>query len=230
MQAVTPVSRSGPETYLEHGLTRYTRLGRDGITPGHSNPKGVPYPVFDPGAQILRCFQCHSTGTVSFSPEAGIQPRELGVTCESCHGPGANHVAKPSRINIVQPKMYNGAGVNALCGNCHRQPPKPGEDTNWSDAWNARHQPLSFSQSACFLKSEGRMTCFTCHDPHGSAPTRRDACKGCHEQPKHRRPVASSQHCDTCHMPLVKPVPGLQFANHWIGIYTPGAPLLPKTR
>ena len=53
VQAVTPVSRTGPEEYKEHGLTTYK--SSQGITPGHSNDKGVTYKVFDPGAQILRC-------------------------------------------------------------------------------------------------------------------------------------------------------------------------------
>jgi hypothetical protein len=230
LQAVTPVSRTGPETYKEHGLTRYTRTKREAITPGHTDDKGVAYPVFDPGGQILRCFQCHSTGRVTFTPADGIQPFEPGVTCESCHGPGAAHAKAPSKSNIFQPRILNGDGVNAACGACHRQPPKPGEDTDWSNGWNARHQPLSFSQSACFRKSEGKLTCYTCHDAHNAKPARAEACADCHKAPRHSRPVAKTQSCVGCHMPLVKPSTDLQFANHWIGIYAPGNTLLPRTR
>ena len=230
LQAVTPVSRLGTESYKEHGLTLYTRSKREGITPGHKNPAGVLYKVFDPGAQIFRCFQCHSTGPLSFTPAAGIEPFEPGVRCESCHGPGGDHVRSPSKTNIQQPKILNGTGMNNLCGNCHRQPPTTGEDTDWSDPWNARHQPLSFSQSACFRKSGGRLTCTTCHDPHGAKPVRQDACTGCHANPRHLQPVAKSQTCANCHMPLVKPSTGLQFANHWIGVYNRGSALLPAPK
>ncbi|MFN0102274.1 MAG: multiheme c-type cytochrome [Bryobacteraceae bacterium] len=230
LQAITPVSRVNEELYKEHGLTKYTRTKREALTPGHKNTVGVAYRVYDPGAQILKCFQCHSTGRLSLDPALGIQPFELGVRCESCHGPGAGHAKSPSKTNIFQPKMLNGAGVNAQCGNCHRQPPAPGQDIDWSDAWNARHQPVSFSQSACFRKSEGKLTCFTCHDPHGAKPARVEACAGCHPTQRHSRPPAKSRTCVSCHMPLVKPSPDLQFANHWIGVYPPGGNLLPITK
>jgi hypothetical protein len=223
LQAVTPVSRVNDELYKEHGLTKYTRSKREGMTPGHQNTSGVPYRVYDPGAQILKCFQCHSTGPLSIKPGQGIQPRELGVRCETCHGPGGDHAKAPGKANIFQPKMLNGAGVNELCGNCHRQPPKADEDTNWSDPWNARHQPVSFAQSACFRESKGQMTCMTCHDPHGAKPVRQDACGGCHQTPRHMKSLAKGQTCVGCHMPVVKPSADLQFANHWIGVYAPGS-------
>ena len=230
LQAITPVSRVTDELYKEHGLTKYTRTKREGITPGHKDAAGVPYRVYDPGAQILKCFQCHSTGPLKMKEGQGIQPSELGVRCETCHGPGGDHVKAPAKANIFQPRMLNGTGVNELCGNCHRQPPKPGEDINWNDPWNARHQPVAFAQSACFRKSEGRLTCLTCHDPHGGKPARQDACQDCHKAPRHPRTPTKAQTCVGCHMPIVKPSPDLQFANHWIGIYPPGNALLPKTR
>lgn len=230
LQAVTPVSRVSEDLYKEHGLTRYTRTKRESLTPGHKNAAGVPYRLYDPGAQILRCFQCHSTGPLRLDAKEGIQPFETGIRCESCHGPGAAHVQAPSKSNVFQPRMLNGAGLNEFCGNCHRQPPAAGEDTDFGDPWNARHQPLGFSQSACFRKSNGRLTCLTCHDAHGARPVRLDACADCHKAPRHSRPPARTQTCVGCHMPMVKPSADLQFANHWIGIYAPGSPLLPKPK
>lgn len=228
LQAVTPVSRIRPGLYKEHGLTRYTRTRREAITPGHVNAAGVPYPVYDPGAQILRCFQCHSTGPLRIDRTESIVPFEMGVRCETCHGAGGEHVRTPTRSNVDQPRMWNGERVNAFCGSCHRQPPKPGDDTDFANPWNTRHQPVSLSQSACFRKSQGRLTCFTCHAPHGERPTRADACADCHPSPRHAAPVARSMNCVNCHMPAVKPTADLEFANHWIGIYAPANPLFPR--
>ena len=97
LQAITPVVRVNVDYYKELGITKYTRTNRDAMTPGHVDTKGVPYKVYDPGAQILRCFQCHSTGPLRLTEKEGIQPFEMGVTCETCHGPGADHVRDAQR-------------------------------------------------------------------------------------------------------------------------------------
>ena len=144
------------------------------------------------------------------NPHTGMVDDEF--VCLDCHTEVPKEGMKSPTYFLVDEPSEN-------CLGCHDETTHPGSKEHIGQ--NAK--PLPGDQ-------EGKVACFTCHDPHGAAPTRRDACRSCHEQPKHRRPVAAGQQCDTCHMPLVKPVPGLQFANHWIGIYTPGALLLPKTR
>lgn len=218
-QATTPVSRLDANHYLEHGLSQYSKSNTKALTPGHTNSEGVKYRVFDPGAQILRCFQCHSTGQLQFTPEQGIQPAELGVQCEACHGPGKDH------SKLLNPKILNPAGLNDLCGACHRQPPKPGEDVNWQDPWNVRHQPVSLSQSACF--ASGQLSCTTCHEPHSGEV--KSTCANCHPTVTHKTKVAN-QACESCHMPRVPAGPQLTFSNHWIGVYAPRKPLLPLPR
>jgi hypothetical protein len=102
-----------------------------------------------------------------------------------------------------------------------------GEDTDWTNAWNTRHEPLYLSQSECFRKSGGRLSCFTCHDPHGGEQrSAAAACAGCHAKPKHRT-VAAAKDCLGCHMPKAKPHPHLAFTNHWIGVYRAANPLMP---
>ncbi len=219
VQAITYVSQADRETYVEHGLSFYTATKSKALTPGHRDAQGVKYRTFDPGAQILRCFQCHSTGRLTLGEGQRIVPAELGVRCESCHGPGADHA------KILNPqKTLNAAGLNDLCGECHRMPPAAGDDTDWTNAWNARHQPVYLSQSACFRKSGGRLSCLSCHDPHGGP--REPACAGCHGKPRHRAAVSGT--CVSCHMPKVRPQANLAFSNHWIGIYAPGRPLRPR--
>ena len=226
-QAVTFVSRLDDEHYVEHGLTYYARTKQMAATPGHSSTARVKYRTFDPDAAILRCFQCHSTGPLTLAPGSTITPFETGVRCESCHGPGEEHAR--SRAAIANPKRLNGMQVNDLCGACHRKISKE-ESTNWNDAWNVRHQPLYFAQSRCFVKSSGRMSCFTCHAPHEavsrSTSEYSKVCASCHEGIRHKTAIAS-QTCTECHMPVVRLEDTLQFANHWIGVYARGRTLRP---
>lgn len=226
-QAVTFVSQLNPAFYLEHGFTYYARSKSMALTPGHSTADGVKYRTFDPEAAILRCFQCHSTGPLRLEAGSRVMPFEAGVRCESCHGPGEAHIN--SKGPIANPGQKSAADINDLCGACHRKISSE-EYTNWDDAWNIRHQPVYLAQSQCFVKSAGRLSCFTCHDPH--APVSRSAaeysatCQSCHPAVKHKT-AAAKQSCTACHMPTVDLNKNLQFANHWIGIYAPGKKLRP---
>ena len=192
VQAVTPVSPLDKDFYVEHGLSDYK--GTKLLTPGHRDSKGVRYRITDPDSKILRCFQCHSTGPLTLSTEMTILPAEKGVRCEACHGSGQNHIeqggAKPA---IFSPGSLNAPAMNEFCGNCHRKPAKANEDTDWSDAWNARHQPVYLDKSPCFQKSKGALTCITCHNPHEPlARTGYDAiCQNCHAKPLHKSAAAA---------------------------------------
>ena len=74
------------------------------------------------------------------------------------------------------------------------------------------------------------MSCFTCHAPHEtvsrSAKEYSRVCASCHEGVRHKTAIAS-QTCTECHMPVVKLDDKLQFANHWIGVYSRGKTLRP---
>jgi hypothetical protein len=229
-QAVTFVSQTNDEHYVEHGLSWYARSKSMGLTPGHRSAQGQLYRTFDPDASILKCFQCHSTGPLRLGAGYKIEPAEAGVQCETCHGPAAAHVN--SRAPIRNPKKQTAAQINEMCGACHRKPAVAGDDTDWTNAWNTRHQPLYLAQSACFLKSKGKLSCFTCHAPH--TVMARDAgsygkiCASCHARPRHRTALKGS--CVSCHMPGVKPQENLEFANHWIGVFASGQPLKPLAR
>ena len=63
----------------------------------------------------LDCFTCHVTG--AFDPEGPQHPNQVGqlknVGCESCHGPGRDHVGAPGPGQMV---------VNppeSTCTQCH---------------------------------------------------------------------------------------------------------------
>ena len=233
VQAVTPVSQLDKEFYLEHGLSDYkgTRL----LTPGHKDSKGVRYRITDPESKILRCFQCHSTGPLALTPEMTILPSEQGIRCEACHGPGQEHIARGgAKAAIFNPGTLNAQAINEFCGNCHRKPATVNDDTDWNNAWNTRHEPVYLDKSACFQKSQGALTCMTCHSPHEplartgvagnkQAGNQYDAiCQNCHARPQHKAVAVMGKSCVGCHMPKVIPQPKLAFTNHWIGIYRRG--------
>jgi predicted CXXCH cytochrome family protein len=62
-------------------------------------------------------------------------------------------------------------------------------------------------QSACFVKSAGKLLCTTCHNPHdaprGAAAAERygAACRQCHGGPLSTGPHAGRDDCVGCHMP-----------------------------
>src|SRR5215472_3023394 len=207
-QAITFVTQIDPEVYLEEAQSWYRRLNGYALTPGAASAAGTRYRLFDPAAGILRCFACHSTGPLALNGEQAIQPHELGVRCEACHGPGAAHARDPERAHPVNPGRLRADQINAFCGNCHRMPAGADDTPDLRNPWNMRHQPLLLAASACFQRSAGRLSCLTCHSPH--ARLVRDAaaydakCTGCHASPRHSTPVAG-QACATCHMPQVRP-------------------------
>src|SRR5437588_5594765 len=91
-KAITYVSQAGPDAYIEHGLSYYPATKSMAPTPGHGSGADLRFRTFDSTATALRCFQCHSTGTLTLGAAGAITPLELGVRCESCPGPGAAHV------------------------------------------------------------------------------------------------------------------------------------------
>ncbi len=159
------------------------------------------------------CYSCHvSRGQKNFDPEG---PRyrtawqSLGVDCESCHGPGSRHAAKPARDNIVNPARLDAARSTMVCAQCHSSRdiyadgfpagadyydsfmpvmeyrlPAYQDPAFWPDGrprWFA-NDSVALWQSQCFLK--GRATCITCHAGSHNPQPRADAnavCAGCHK-------------------------------------------------
>jgi predicted CXXCH cytochrome family protein len=63
------------------------------------------------------CDGCHS---VNYNTE-NKTVTEWNVGCEGCHGPGSEHVARPSRSNIVNPARLGSVAANDTCIQCHSQ-------------------------------------------------------------------------------------------------------------
>ena len=182
------------------------------------------------------CLQCHSTWfearsddlmTHRFEPEGFV----LGVTCERCHGPGAEHVAH-HRANpdaqeaqyIVHPGRLPQERLTDVCRQCHgglasptRAPFsfRPGEAlTDYIEPPPGRpgihtnNQMQQLSLSRCFQESEA-MSCITCHNPHqyerGNDALFALRCQQCHDVEEHplepQIGAALGDNCTRCHMP-----------------------------
>jgi hypothetical protein len=241
--------------FYESHLSFYTGPQALDITPGH--PRSIP-PDLEEGAgrrisveERRRCFGCHTTES-TIKNQFDAQHLVLGVSCESCHGPGAAHVAtaKAGNFALAQSSILDPAQLNPVdsvdfCGACHR---------TWQDvatdgptrigALNVRFAPYRLENSKCWKDGSGepRITCVTCHDPHkplAEDPASYDsACLKCHvaagvkdaksSDPDHRRTACTVgvKLCVTCHMPkFTNPAFHFAFTDHWIRIAERGAVL-----
>jgi hypothetical protein len=170
------------------------------------------------------------------------------VSCEACHGAGAEHVAamKAAKLtgesggstDIFNPRSLHPPDSVDFCGACHA--------TTWDvklsgnkGVSNARSQPYRLEKSKCWGQGDPRLTCIGCHDPHKQLQTEPDSydgtCLSCHapsaktesgatanQIAAHACPVAT-KNCVTCHMPKLE-VPEMhhEFTDHKIRIVKPG--------
>ena len=234
--------------FYESHVSFYNAAQALDITPGQ--PRTIPATLEDavgraiPPNEARLCFGCHTTSSTAknqFDPSAAY----LGVTCEACHGPGAQHIAaarakteKRGSGLIFNPAQLARVDSVDFCGACHR---------TWQDVvsghliearlFNVRFAPYRLENSKCWAEGDARITCMACHDPH--KPLSRDAasydanCLACHaSSPAEKKsanhpgaacPVAA-KNCVTCHMPKVEP-PNLHstFSDHWIRIAHPNS-------
>ena len=83
------------------------------------------------------CDGCHSVGYDIHTKQVA----EWNVGCERCHGPGSEHVAHPSRSNIVNPGLMDPVADNDTCIQCHSQgqprtSPIEGKYYDWPVGYN----------------------------------------------------------------------------------------------
>lgn len=77
---------------------------------------------FYPGDNFHRptgplCDGCHSVGYDIRTKQVA----EWNVGCERCHGPGSEHVAHPTRGNIINPAHMDYVAASDTCIQCHSQ-------------------------------------------------------------------------------------------------------------
>jgi hypothetical protein len=181
-----------------------------------SNSPGYPNKVAFNRPITSRCLECHATWAETISAP-GKEPEEfdkdrllLGVDCERCHGPAAQHVAfqtknpteKKSKF-ITDLKSFSRQQSLDMCALCHGgrlQKTKPsfqfrpgdklrdyflidtaGRDANSIDVHGNQYGLLAASK--CF-KMSATLTCNNCHNSHenekGKATIFAERCNTCH--------------------------------------------------
>jgi len=159
-----------------------------------------------PGTKPYDCGKCHTTGWQTFEENGGFRQDDLpgmagtfaapGVTCEACHGPGSDHVAGPSKNNILVDTSKE------LCGQCHTR--DPDRRIAASGGFIKHHE-----QYDELVNSPHRfMDCGRCHEPHKSVIYElgglldKDNCTSCHSGIEIALPAKQGMSCTSCHMPL----------------------------
>lgn len=171
-------------------------------------------PVFDRPASP-RCLECHVTYLEPLSPDPADNRYDkatlvAGISCEICHGPGAQHAMLHRRTGsaslkeeaILNPAHFSRDRKVDMCALCHNG----AQQTLLGDAFSYKPgQPLSdylqenpadnlsrpdvhanqvglLKRSRCYLDSP-QMNCSTCHQVHAperSAASYSPRCLSCH--------------------------------------------------
>jgi predicted CXXCH cytochrome family protein len=153
--------------------------------------------AFYPSSNLQRptgptCDGCHS---VSYDIHTK-QVSEWNVGCERCHGPGSEHVAHPSRANILNPAEMDDVAANDTCIACHSQ----GQPLTQQIEGKAYDWPVGYRAGlhlADFWKLEDHtlgQTTFT-HFPDGTAHKNRMQGNDFVQSVMYRRGVT----CASCH-------------------------------
>lgn len=155
------------------------------------------------------CAACHVTG---FQRDQSFL--EVGVGCESCHGPGAAHVAAPTKLNVV---TFEGTARDeiTICASCHLQDAVsqrtglkfpdgyvPGGSLfddfkyDWTLLEQAPTEKALDVHQKILVRSvvhdgDESLRCTSCHAMHGLGDE------------KHRE-LPAQPYCQTCHEPDMK--------------------------
>jgi hypothetical protein len=189
-------------------IAAYRRFSSWNVAPGY---EAMAAPDFNRPV-TGECLLCHSSGE--------SKPARIG--CERCHGDATLHLAKPSRLNIVNPVRLPRPERDSVCEQCHLngearvenpgsqfaayRPGKVLEDAYSVLVYDGAAGGLKvvshveqLSASACQLAT-GKLWCGTCHRPHGEPVDVAAQCRACHGSLSAAHPVARTA-CQDCHMP-----------------------------
>ena len=213
-----------------------------------TNKKWLPFHVADTGADWWTaqypsdnmkrptgplCDGCHS---VNYDL-ATRKVTEWNVGCEKCHGPGSEHVARPTKLNIVNPDYLDTVRSNDTCIQCHSQgqprvnPIADASGTqrhyDWpvgylpgqrlSDVWDLEDHRLGTTDFYYFADGTAHKNRMQGNDFSQSLMAHRDIrCSSCHsvhstkgEPVVPKTPADATAICLDCHKGRAIPGPGI---------------------
>lgn len=197
------------------------------------------------------CFACHSTAS-TVGTQLQLERLIPGVSCEACHGPGAEHIAAMEAKDFKNKRIFNPGQMSPddlsqeFCGSCHRSAEQVSANSSLRGINSVRFQPYRLFTSRGHDPFDPRLSCTACHNPHENPKhdlAFYDAkCMACHrsgeslrsaqlaqaeaEQGRDAKPCpVSRRDCVSCHMPKAE-IPGahFQFTDHRIRIARAGEP------
>ena len=152
-----------PAAFKERGLQKAAAIEREKAKP-------TQY------VGAVTCASCHAS---EFETKSAGYHKNL--SCETCHGPGRQHVENPGEVKPPAPRDRK------FCPTCHTY--NPSRQMGFPQINPITHNPVE--------------PCITCHQPHDPKPpeTPRE-CRACHGEIE--RTKAISPHalleCTTCHV------------------------------
>ena len=125
-------------------------------------------------AEKFACGKCHAPGIENSSDN-------LGISCESCHGPAGNHASATDKKGTMSRET-----ARTSCLNCHKS--DPAKDATTGNFTATNHYGTRDYFASKHAQSSQLNQCLTCHSPHkanasgallrADKPT--DICAKCH--------------------------------------------------